>query len=351
MPSVKAYAAHDPLTPLAPYTFNRRQARPHDVVIDIHFCGVCHSDIHTVRNEWGQAHFPLVPGHEIIGKVAAVGQAVQKFKVGQTVGVGCMVDSCRTCANCSQGLEQYCEQGFTGTYNSQSRDGSEITQGGYSTQIVVDEAFVLRIPEGMDLAKTAPLLCAGITTYSALRANTNIQAGQKVGVIGLGGLGHMGVKLAHAMGADVYVFTTSAHKVQAARDLGAIDAIISSDPATLAQHLASFDFLLDTVAAPHDLNQFLALLKTNGKLCLVGASPQPFPIVGFSLIRGRKNLCGSLIGGIAETQEMLDFCHAHQITAEIELLPVAAVNTAYERMLKNEVKYRFVLDLKSLQTT
>jgi uncharacterized zinc-type alcohol dehydrogenase-like protein len=349
MPSAAAYAAQSADAPLAPHTIERREPGPHDVLIDILYCGVCHSDLHTARGEWAGVMFPCVPGHEIIGRVAKVGGHVSKFKEGDMVGVGCMVDSCQTCSACNEGLEQYCETGFTGTYNGPEQGTGANTYGGYSDKITVREEFVLRLPDGLDPAAAAPLLCAGITTYSPLR-HWKVGPGQKVGVVGLGGLGHMGVKLAHAMGAHVVLFTTSPDKVEDARRLGADEVVISKDPAAMAAHQNSFDMILNTVAAPHDLDAYLVLLKREGALVLVGApaTPHPSPAV-FNLIMKRRQIAGSLIGGIPETQEMLDFCAEHGITSDIEIIPIQQINEAYERMLRGDVKYRFVIDMQSLK--
>jgi uncharacterized zinc-type alcohol dehydrogenase-like protein len=349
MPSAAAYAAQSADAPLAPFTIERREPGPHDVLIDIHYCGVCHSDLHTARGEWAGVMFPCVPGHEIIGRVAKVGGHVSRFKEGDMVGVGCMVDSCQTCSACKDGLEQYCETGFTGTYNGPEQGTGANTYGGYSDKITVREEFVLRLPEGLDPAAAAPLLCAGITTYSPLR-HWKVGPGQKVGVVGLGGLGHMGVKLAHAMGAHVVLFTTSPGKAEDARRLGADEVVVSKDPAAMAAHQDSFDFILNTVAAPHDLDAYLVLLKRDGALVLVGAPATPHPSPGvFNLIMKRRQIAGSLIGGIPETQEMLDFCAEHGITSDIEIIPIQQINQAYERMLKGDVKYRFVIDMQSLK--
>lgn len=343
------YAAQDATAPLAPFSFERREPRENDVVIEILYCGVCHSDLHTVRGEWGGTLYPSLPGHEIVGRVTQVGGGVRKFKAGDLVGVGCMVDSCRTCSSCREGLEQYCETGFTGTYNGPEQATGANTYGGYSNVIVVDESFVLRIPSGLDPAAAAPLLCAGITTYSPLR-RWRVQPGQKVGVVGLGGLGHMAVKLARAMGVHVVLFTTSPNKREDALALGAHEVVVSKDPDAMAAHRNSFNFILDTVAAPHDLDAYLVLLDRDGAMVLVGApaEPHPAPTV-FNLIMKRRQLAGSLIGGIAETQEMLDFCAQHGITAEIEMIPVQEINRAYERMIRSDVKYRFVIDMASLK--
>ncbi|QCP53389.1 NAD(P)-dependent alcohol dehydrogenase [Trinickia violacea] len=344
-----AYAASDERSKLAPFEFQRRDLRGHDVQMDILFCGVCHSDLHTARNEWKNTVYPVVPGHEIVGRVTAVGPQVTQYKVGDLVGVGCLVDSCRTCPSCEEGLEQYCENGFVGTYNGPDRQTGENTYGGYSTNIVVDEAFVLRVPENLDPAGVAPLLCAGITTYSPLRT-WGAGPGKKVGVVGLGGLGHMGVKLAHAMGAHVVLFTTSASKIEDGKRLGADEVVVSRNPSDMAAHANSFDLIVNTVAAQHDLNPFISLLKRDGTLVLVGAPEHdhPSPQV-FNLIFKRRRLAGSLIGGIAETQEMLDFCAEHGITSDIEIIPMQKINDAYERMLKSDVRYRFVIDIDSMR--
>jgi uncharacterized zinc-type alcohol dehydrogenase-like protein len=341
------YAAQEAQTPLAPFTFERRDPGPKDVQIEIQYCGVCHSDLHTARNEWHNTLYPCVPGHEIVGRVTKVGGQVTKFKEGDLAGVGCMVDSCRECPNCRDGLEQYCDRGFVGTYNGEDKDTGH-TFGGYSSHIVVDESFVLRIPSNLDLAAVAPLLCAGITTYSPLR-HWKVGPGQKVGVVGLGGLGHMGVKLAHAMGAHVVMFTTSPSKAEDAKHLGADEVVISKNPDEMAKHVESFDFILDTVAADHDVNAYLSLLKRDGTLTQVGAPEKPLPIAAFSVIWKRRSFAGSLIGGIAETQEMLDFCAEHNITSDIEMIPIQKINEAYERMLRSDVKYRFVIDMASLK--
>ena len=344
-----AYAAHDAKSALVPFDYTPRTLRDHDVQIKVLFCGVCHSDLHQARNEWSNTLFPVVTGHEIVGRVSAVGNHVSRYQVGDLVGVGCMVDSCRSCPSCDEGLEQYCENGFTGTYNGEDRQTGATTYGGYSTDMVVDQDFVLRVPENLDPAGVAPLLCAGITTYSPLR-QWGAGPGKKVGIVGLGGLGHMGVKLARAMGAHVVLFTTSASKVEDAKRLGAHEVVISRNPEEMAQHTNSFDFILNTVAAQHDLNPFLNLLRRDGTLTLVGAPEHdhPSPQV-FNLIMKRRRIAGSLIGGIAETQEMLDFCGQHGITSDIELIPMQQINEAFERMLKSDVKYRFVVDIDSLR--
>ena len=349
MTTTYAYAASDAQSKLAPFEFQRRELREHDVQMEVLFCGVCHSDLHQARNEWKNSIYPVVPGHEIVGRVTAVGPDVTRHKVGDLVGVGCLVDSCRTCPSCEEGLEQYCENGWVGTYNGADRITGDITLGGYSTQLVVDEDFVLSVPKNLDPAGTAPLLCAGITLYSPLRT-WGAGPGKKVGIVGLGGLGHMGVKLAHAMGAHVVLFTTSQSKVEDAKRLGADEVVISKNPEEMEAHANSFDLIVNTVAAQHDLNPFLNLLRRDGTMALVGAPEHdhPSPQV-FNLIMKRRRLAGSLIGGIAETQEMLDFCGEHGITSDIELIPMQQINDAYERMLKSDVKYRFVIDLDSLR--
>lgn len=347
----QAYGTEAADRPLEPMTIERREPGPRDVAIDIAFCGVCHSDLHTARNEWGGTVYPCVPGHEIVGRVTAVGGEVDGFKVGDTVGVGCMVDSCRTCPSCREGEEQYCTgSGFVGTYGGIDPVLGGPTHGGYTRHIVVDQDFVLRIGhDEKDLAAVAPLLCAGITTYSPL-AHWKVGPGQKVGVVGLGGLGHMGVKIAAAMGADVTVFTTSPDKRDDALKLGAKDVIVSRDKDQMRAAAGTFDFILNTVAAPHDLDPFVAALKRDGTMVLVGvpAEPHPSPAV-FNLVMKRRSIAGSLIGGIRETQEMLDFCHKHGITSDIEMIAMDEINHAYERMLKSDVKYRFVIDMGSLK--
>lgn len=348
MSTVKAYAAYQAKENLKPYAFERREPRAHDVVIDIHYCGVCHSDLHQVRDEWGGSKFPMVPGHEIVGKVTQVGSAVSKFKVGDSVGVGCMVDSCRECASCGERLEQYCEKGFVGTYNGKEKDGVTFTQGGYSTRIVVDENFVLRIASHVPLDKAAPLLCAGITTYSPLR-HWKVGPGGKVAVMGLGGLGHMAVKLAAAMGAEVTVISSSLRKHDDAKRLGATKYLVGSDSEIFKTHNRYFDLIVNTVSASLDLNRYLGLLKRDGTMVLLGVPEKPEPIHPFPLIGGRRSLAGSLIGGIKETQEMLDFCAEKGIVSDIELIPVQKINEAYERMLKGDVRYRFVIDISSLR--
>jgi uncharacterized zinc-type alcohol dehydrogenase-like protein len=347
--SSKGYAAQSATSPLAPFAFERRDPGPADVQIDIVYCGVCHSDLHTARGEWPGTRYPCVPGHEIVGRVARVGGQVSKFRMGDLVGVGCLVDSCRTCASCREGLEQYCENGFTGTYNGPEQGTGNNTYGGYSSRIVVDEKFVLKIrhPEEQ-LAAVAPLLCAGITTWSPLR-KWEVGPGQTVGIVGLGGLGHMGVKLARALGAHVVLFTTSPGKAADAMKLGAHEVVVSTDRKAMAAQRNRFEFILNTVAASHDLDPFLGMLKRDGSLVLVGAPSTPHSSPGvFNLIFKRRSLAGSLIGGIAETQEMLDFCAEHNIVSDIEMIPIASINDAYERMLKSDVKYRFVIDMATL---
>ena len=345
---VNGYGTTSATEPLSPFNFKRRDPLEHDVEIDILYCGVCHSDLHTARNEWQNTLYPCVPGHEIVGKVTRVGKSVSKFKVGQNVGVGCLVDSCRKCESCRAGLEQYCEVGFIGTYNGEDKLSGGHTFGGYSTANVVHEDFVLRLPENLDLAATAPLLCAGITTYSPLR-HWKVGKGQRVGIVGLGGLGHMGVKLAHAMGAHGVLFTTSANKAGDAKKLGADEVVVSKDAAAMEKEAGKYDFILDTVSAQHDINLYLNLLKRDATLVQVGAPEQPLPLAVFSLIFARRNFAGSLIGGIPETQEMLDFCGKNNITSDIEIIPMQKINEAYERMLKSDVKYRFVIDMASLK--
>jgi alcohol dehydrogenase (NADP+) len=343
-----AYAAQNATTPLVPFSVQRRDVGKHDVQIEILYCGVCHSDLHTVRSEWDGTTYPCIPGHEIVGRVMNVGAKVNKFKKGDTVGVGCMVDSCLTCANCKDDLEQFCENGTVWTYNSPDKHTGGITYGGYSENIVVDKAFVLKIPKNLDLAATAPLLCAGITTYSPMHYH-NVTKGRKVGVVGLGGLGHMGVKLAKALGAHVVVFTTSSNKVEDALRLGADEVVNSKNEDEMKKHLNSFHFILDTVSAKHDISAYLVLLKRDGNLTQVGVPPDPLSLNVGSLIYGRRSLSGSLIGGIKETQEMLDFCGKHDITSDIELIPIQKINEAYDRLVKGDVKYRFVIDMASLQ--
>ncbi len=348
--TAKAYAAHSATAPLEHLTIPRRSPRPQDVLIQILFCGICHSDLHQVRNEWQTVMptvYPCVPGHEIVGRVVKVGSAVTKFKEGDLAAVGCMIDSCRVCASCRDGEEQYCELGMILTYNGEDKFLGGVTYGGYSDSIVVDQNYVLSVSPKLDLAGTAPLLCAGITTYSPLR-HWNVGKGQKVGIVGLGGLGHMGVKFAHAFGAHVVLFTTSPNKAADARRLGADAVIISKDTDEMQKHAGSFNFILDAVSAEHDLNAYLQLLKRDGTLVLVGAPEKPSPVYAFNLLMGRRSLAGSAIGGIRETQEMLDFCAEHNITSDIERIPIQQINHAYERLLKGDVKYRFVIDISTL---
>ena len=347
--NVKAYGTEAAEAPLNQMDISRRKPTPHDVEIDISFCGVCHSDLHTAKSEWGPSMYPCVPGHEIVGRIVSVGGHVTKFKVGDLVGVGCMVDSCRECQYCQEDLEQFCENGMTGTYNAPDKHmpGSP-TFGGYSESIVVNENYVLRIPENMDPAAAAPLLCAGITTYSPLR-HWNVGPGKKVGVVGIGGLGHMGIKIAKAMGAEVVAFTTSKSKFAEAKRLGADEVVLSTDENQMAAYRGKLHFILDAVSAEHDINAYLNLLRVDGSLALVGAPEHPLPVAAFSLIMGRKSFAGSMIGGIAETQEMLDFCGEHNIVADIEMIDIQQINEAYERLLKGDVKYRFVIDMNSLK--
>lgn len=349
MPQAIGYAAQAADKDLDYFEFERRDPTAEDVEIEIAYCGVCHSDLHQARNEWGGTVFPCVPGHEIVGKVTRVGDKVSKFKVGDTVGVGCMVDSCGHCHSCDEGHEQYCENGFVGTYNGEDKHLGGVTFGGYSNRITVKEDFVLKVSEDLELAGVAPLLCAGITTYSPLR-HWGVTKGHKVGVVGLGGLGHMAVKLAAAMGAEVVLFTTSPGKVEDGKRLGADHVVISKDEDQMKAWTNKLDFILNTVAAPHDLDAYLSLLRLNGTMCLVGvpAEQHPSPAV-FNLIAKRRSLAGSLIGGIAETQEMLDFCAEHGITSDIEMIAMDEINEAYERMLKSDVKYRFVIDMATLK--
>ena len=347
----KAFAAQSASSRMAPHTLQRRSPRPQDVQIEILYCGVCHSDLHQVRNEWQMVMptvYPCVPGHEITGRVVKVGSSVKKFKEGDIAAVGCMVDSCRTCASCRAGEEQYCENGLTLTYNGEDKILGGVTYGGYSDSIVVDEAYVLRVSNGLDPAGAAPLLCAGITTYSPLR-HWNVRKGQKVGIVGLGGLGHMGVKFAKVFGANVVLFTTSPNKTADAIRLGADEVVVSKNEAEMQKHVSSFDFILDAVSADHDLNAYLRLLKLDGTMTLVGAPEKPAALYAFNLLMKRRRIAGSAIGGIRETQEMLDFCAEKGITADIELIKMQQVNEAYERLLKSDVKYRFVIDMASLK--
>ena len=344
---VKGYAAQDAETDLAPWDFERREVGPHDVQFDILFCGVCHSDLHQIKNDWFPGIFPMVPGHEIVGRVVKVGAHVKNFKVGDLAGTGCMVDSCQVCENCKSDLEQYCLEGNTGTYNSMERDGSSPTYGGYSNSIVVREEFVLRISDKLSLAATAPLLCAGITTYSPLR-HWKVGKGHKLAVLGLGGLGHMAVKFGVAFGAEVTVLSTSPKKEEDAKKLGAHHFVVTTDPAQVKAAAGTFDFILDTVSAEHDFNMYLNLLRTDGTMICVGVPPKPAEVAAFSLLAGRKSLAGSGIGGIAETQEMLDFCAEHNIVSDIEMIDIKDIHHAYERMEKGDVRYRFVIDMATL---
>ena len=346
--SVKAFGTEAPEADLNQMQIDRREVTAKDVEIDIMYCGVCHSDLHTARNEWGGTIYPNVPGHEIIGKVTKIGPEVTKYKVGDLVGVGCLVDSCRTCESCKEGLEQYCENGNVQTYNGQDKHLHHQTFGGYSERIVVDQDFVLSVPSNLDLAATAPLLCAGITTYSPLK-HWQVGPGKKVGIVGIGGLGHMGVKIAKAMGAHVVVITTSASKIEDAKRLGADEVILSGDKAQMQNNAGTLHFILDCVSAQHDINAYLSLLRRDGSLTLVGAPEQPLPVAPFSLIPGRKSFSGSMIGGLKETQEMLDFCGQHNITSDIEMIRMDQINQAYDRLLKGDVKYRFVIDMASLK--
>jgi uncharacterized zinc-type alcohol dehydrogenase-like protein len=341
------YAAMKAKGALAPYAFDRRDPGPTDVVLEIRYCGVCHSDIHQVNSEWGPSVYPLVPGHEIVGHITRTGSAAKKFAVGDLAGVGVFVDSCRTCAECLAGQEHFCHSAPVWTYGAPDKHTGGFTYGGYSNNIVVDEAFALRISPKLDLAATAPLLCAGITTYSPLR-HWKVGPGQKTGVFGLGGLGHMALKFSHSFGAHVVQFTTSLSKREDALRLGADEVVLSKDEKAMQAHAGSFDFIIDTVSAPHDVNILLSLLKRDGHLVLVGLPPEPLPVAAFALITGRKSLSGSMIGGIAETQEMLDYCADHGIVSDIELIPIQKINEAYERTIRSDVKYRFVIDAASL---
>jgi uncharacterized zinc-type alcohol dehydrogenase-like protein len=347
----KAYSSASETSPLGSTTIPRRDPTDHDVQVEILFCGICHSDLHSVRNEWSEfmpTVYPIVPGHEIVGRVARVGAAVTRFQPGDLAAVGCLVDSDRTCPNCRAGLEQYCPN-MTLTFNSPDKHLGGVTYGGYSESIVVDEYFALKVPANLDLAGAAPLLCAGITTYSPMR-HWGVTKGKKVGVVGLGGLGHMGVKFAHALGAHVVVFTTSPRKKEDALRLGADEVVVSRDANAMQAQAGSFDFILDAVSADHDINAYLNLLRLDGNLTLVGAPAKPLAVSAFGLIVGRRSLSGSAIGGIPETQEMLDFCGAHNITADVEVIPIQKVNEAYERLLKSDVKYRFAIDMASLKS-
>jgi uncharacterized zinc-type alcohol dehydrogenase-like protein len=345
--SVKAYAVENATEALKPFEINRREPGPDDIQMDILYCGVCHSDIHQVRNEWQNSIYPMVPGHEIVGKITKVGSSVKNFKIGDYAGVGCLVDSCQECKNCKKGLEQYCTNGWVGTYNAYEKDGKTITFGGYSKQIVVKEEYVLHVSDKLKLEAVAPLLCAGITTYSPLR-HWKVGKGHKVAVVGLGGLGHMAVKFAASFGAEVTMLSTSPGKEADAKKLGAHKFAITKDPEKLKELNNYFDFIVDTVSAPHDYNMYLNLLGTDGVMICVGVPPTPTEILGFNLIMSRRSIVGSLIGGIAETQEMLDYCAEHNITSDVEIINIKDVNDAYERMLKGDVKYRFVIDLATL---
>ncbi|MTV38123.1 NAD(P)-dependent alcohol dehydrogenase [Duganella radicis] len=343
------YAAHDKHSHLVPFSFERRAPKASDVVIEILYSGVCHSDLHQARDDWGGSIYPMVPGHEIIGRVTQVGSGVHKFKVGDLAGVGCLVDSCRHCPACEEDLEQYCENGMTVTYNGRERDSGAPTYGGYSDLIVVDEHFVVKVSDQLDLKAVAPLLCAGITTYSPLR-HWQVGPGQKVGVIGLGGLGHMGVKFAKAMGAKVVMITTSPDKGKDAQRLGADDVLLSTDPAAMRAHANSFDFLLNTIPVPHDINPYLTLLRRDRTMAMVGVLTElDPPPAGVNLILGRKSVAGSAIGGLKETQEMMDFCAEHNIVSDVEMIAIQDINQAYERLVKNDVKYRFVIDMATLK--
>ncbi|MDB5283250.1 MAG: Zn-dependent alcohol dehydrogenase [Bacteroidota bacterium] len=343
----KGYAVPNATSVLGPFKFERREPGANDVLIEILYCGVCHSDIHQVRNEWGGSIYPMVPGHEIVGKVVKVGSDVTKFKTGDLAGVGCLVDSCRECTSCKQGYEQYCEVKFVGTYNSIGMDGKTPTYGGYSDKIVVDQSFVLKVSEKLSLDRVAPLLCAGITTYSPLR-EWKVGKGRRVAVLGLGGLGHMAVKFAASMGAEVTVLSTSANKEKDAKELGAHKFVVTKDENAVKAVKNYFDFIIDTVSAQHDLNMYLSLLRLDGTMILLGVPPEAPQVAAFNLIGKRRRLAGSLIGGIKETQEMLDYCAEHSIMSDVEVIPISEINNAYERMLKGDVHYRFVIDMKSL---
>lgn len=347
---VKAYGNHSATEELVPLTIERRDLQPNDVQIDILYCGVCHSDIHTARSEWGPARYPVVPGHEIVGKVIAVGSSVSKFKEGDLVGIGCIVDSCRTCHSCEDGLEQYCENGMTGTYGSIDKVSGGHTFGGYSEQIVVDENYVLSIPENLEISKVAPLLCAGITTWSPLK-HWNVQPGDKVGVIGLGGLGHMGIKLAHAMGAHVVMITTSPEKGNDAKSLGADEVLISTDKEQMKLHANTFDLLLNTIPVGHQVDPYIHLLKRDRTMVMVGAIEPIEPLNSALLVSKRKIIAGSMIGGIQETQEMLDFCGEHNILPDVEMINIQNINEAWDRVVKADIKYRFVIDMESLKNS
>ncbi|WP_289658672.1 NAD(P)-dependent alcohol dehydrogenase [Flavobacterium panacagri] len=346
--SIKAFGTEAAEAPLQTLDIKRRAVQAHDVEIEILYCGICHSDLHTARNEWHGTIYPIVPGHEIVGRITKVGEHVKGFKVGDLAGVGCMVDSCRECEHCKNDQEQFCDEGNIQTFNSPDKHLGGQTYGGYSQSITVDESFVLHISDKLNLAAVAPLLCAGITTYSPLK-HWKVGPGQKVGIVGIGGLGHMGIKIAKAMGAHVVVFTTSLSKTDDAKRLGADEVVLSTDETQMAQHARSLNFILDCVSAEHNIDSYLNLLKVDGTLTLVGAPMDPLPVTSFSLILGRRSFSGSLIGGIKETQEMLDFCAEHNITSDVEVIGVNDVNDAYERLLKGDVKYRFVIDMESLK--
>jgi len=347
MTKIKAFAAQDAESTLGPWNLERRAPGPKDIQIEILYCGVCHSDLHQIRNEWGNSIFPMVPGHEIVGRISKIGSEVKKFKVGELAGVGCLVDSCRKCENCKEGLEQYCLNGSSPTYNGLEQDKKTPTYGGYSKMIVADQDFVLQISDKLPLQNVAPLLCAGITTYSPLR-HWNVGKGHKLAVLGLGGLGHMAVKFGVSFGAEVTMLSSSPSKKEDARKLGAHKFVLTSDPEQLKAVQGSFDFIIDTVSAPHDYNEYLGLLRTNGVLICVGAPPAPAQIYAFNLIGGRKSIAGSLIGGLPETQEMLNYCADHQIVSDVEMINIQDIHRAYDRMLKGDVKYRFVIDLATL---
>jgi uncharacterized zinc-type alcohol dehydrogenase-like protein len=347
MTRIKAFAAQDAESTLGPWNLERRAPGPRDIQIEILYCGVCHSDLHQIRNEWGNSIFPMVPGHEIVGRISKIGSDVKKFKVGELAGVGCLVDSCRKCENCKEGLEQYCLNGSSPTYNGLEQDKKTPTYGGYSKMIVADQDFVLRISDKLPLQNVAPLLCAGITTYSPLR-HWNVGKGHKLAVLGLGGLGHMAVKFGVSFGAEVTMLSSSPSKKEDARKLGAHKFLLTSDPEQLKSVQGYFDFIIDTVSAPHNYNEYLGLLRTNGVLICVGAPPAPAQIYAFTLIGGRKSIAGSLIGGLPETQEMLNYCADHQIVSDVELISIQEIHRAYDRMLKGDVKYRFVIDMATL---
>jgi alcohol dehydrogenase (NADP+) len=348
MISAKGFAAQNATGPLASYNFERREPGPHDVLIEILYCGICHTDIHFVNNDWGMSMYPMIPGHEIVGKIVKVGNHVKKFKEGDMAGVGCLVDSCRECDNCKEGLEQYCQNGFVLTYSSYEKAGKTITQGGYSDKIVVDERFVLKISPKLPLEKTAPLLCAGITTYSPLR-RWKVEKGHKVAVLGLGGLGHMAVKFAVSFGADVTVLSTSSSKEIDAKKLGAHHFVLTTDEAQFKNAANQFDFIIDTLSASHDYNSYISLLRSSGTLICLGLPPEPIHVPGFNIVFSRKCIAGSLIGGLPETQEMLDYCADHGITADVEVIPIQEVNKAFQRVIKGDIKYRFVIDMASLE--